>query len=115
MLIFFILGLLLGGVMVIFALQNVAVITVSFFQWQLEGSLALILLLAVLAGILITLLLLLPESVSKYFKYKNLKKENQRLEEELRKQKELTVFAKSIPATPEIIAKIENGAIAERK
>ncbi|HEV7423845.1 MAG TPA: LapA family protein [Candidatus Paceibacterota bacterium] len=111
MIIFFIIGLLLGAVSVIFALQNVAVITVTFFSWQLTGSLALILSLAITSGILITMLILLPEFISNYFKYKNLKKDNTRLEEELRKQKELTVFAKHTPATQEEISKIEHGAV----
>jgi len=44
-------------------------------------------------------------------KYKNLKKENKDLAEELRKQKELTVFAKDTPPTKEEISRIENGAV----
>ena len=111
MITFFILGLLLGGVAVIFSLQNVAVITVTFFYWQLTGPLAVILISAILSGILITLLILLPESINNYFKYQSLKKEIQKLEEELRKQKELTVFAKNTPPSPDDIAKIEDGAI----
>jgi uncharacterized integral membrane protein len=110
MIILFILGLILGGVAVIFTLQNVDVITVSFFSWNLTGSLALILALAISTGVLITILLILPESIKNYFTNRSLKKEIKRLEEELRKQKELTVFAKQTPPTPEIISKIERGA-----
>ena len=109
MIILFILGLVLGAVSVIFALQNIAIITVSFFSWQITGSLALILSLAMIMGLLIAILLILPESVANYFRYKKLMKENTVLAEELRKQKELTVFAKNIPATPEEIMKIEQG------
>ena|ERR1035437_4942774 len=111
MIILFIAGLFLGVVSVIFALQNIAVVTISFFSWQITGSLALILLLAITSGILIAILLLLPEFINNYFKYKKLKKENIDLVEELRKQKELTVFAKNIPPTKEEISKIEQGAI----
>ncbi|MDO8572765.1 MAG: LapA family protein [bacterium] len=111
MTILFIVGLLLGAVAVIFSLQNIAVITVTFFSWHLTGSLALILSLAISTGVLITVLLILPESIKNYFRYKNLKKENIKLEEDLRKQKELTVFAKNIPPTEEAILKIEQGAI----
>lgn len=111
MIILFIVGLLLGVVSVIFALQNIAVVTISFFSWTLTGSLALILLLAITSGILIAVLLLLPESINNYFKYKKLKKENGVLTEELRKQKELTVFAKNTPPTEEEISKIEHGAV----
>lgn len=106
------LGIILGAVSVIFALQNVAVITVMFFDWQFQGSLALILLLAIATGILISLLIVLPESIKSFFQYRRLKKENIKLTEELRKQKELTVFAKKTPATPEELAKIDQGAIA---
>ncbi len=113
MIILFILGLVLGAVSVIFALQNVAIITVSFFSWQITGSLALILSLALGAGLLIAILLILPESVANYFKYRKLLKENLNLAEELRKQKELTVFAKNTPATAEEISKIEHGAIED--
>ncbi len=113
MIIFFVLGIVLGGVAVIFALQNIAVISVSFFTWQIEGSLAVILLTTVLVGIVATLLVLLPESISGYFKYKRLERENTKLAEELRRQKELTMFAKTTAPTPEVIARIENGAIEQ--
>ncbi len=113
MVILFIIGLLLGAVTVIFALQNVNVITVTFFSWHLTGSLALILLLAISSGAIVTVLLILPESIKNYFRYRSLKGEVAKLEEELRKQKELTVFAKHTPPTEEIIDKIENGASEE--
>ena len=113
MLILFILGLLLGSVAVIFSLQNTAVIVVSFFSWTLTGSLALILLMAIGSGIIVTLLLLLPEFITNYFRYKALKKENTKLEEELRKQKQLTVFAHQTAPTMDQLEKIEHGAIEE--
>ncbi|MDB5225527.1 MAG: hypothetical protein JWL87_479 [Candidatus Adlerbacteria bacterium] len=113
--IFFVVGILLGGLVVIFALQNAALVTVSFFNWQLEGSLSLILLVATFAGILIAFLIVLPESVSGYFKYRKLRKENARLEDELSKQKELTHFARKTAPTPEAIAEIEQGAIEDRR
>lgn len=95
MIILFIIGILLGAVAVMFALQNIAVITVSFFSWELTGSLALILLMAITSGMLIAIFLLLPEFITNYFKARNLGKENAKLVEELRKQKELTAFAKT--------------------
>jgi len=106
-------GIILGAISVIFALQNTAIITITFFTSQITGSLALILVSALLMGIVITLLLVLPESIRNYFRYKNLKKENAKLEEDLRKQKELTIFAKHTPVTPEAIAEIEDGAITD--
>ncbi|MEO5635132.1 MAG: LapA family protein [Candidatus Paceibacterota bacterium] len=110
MIILFIIGILLGAVSVIFAFQNVAVITVSFFSWELTGPLAYVLLLAITSGILIAVLMLLPESIGNHFRYRSLRKENEKLAEELKKQKELTVFAKNTPPTEEEIRKIEEGA-----
>lgn len=107
MIILFLIGILLGAVSVVFALQNIEVITVSFFSWSLTGSLALILMMAIASGILITIFLLLPEFISGYFKYKNLRKENEKLVEELRKQKELTIFAKNTPAPEPEVVKVE--------
>ena len=114
MIIFFTLGLILGGTAVVFALQNIDVITVIFFGWQLTGSLSLVLLLSMLVGILTTLFILLPKSMSDYFKYKKLQKENARLTEELQKQKELTAFAKTTSPSPKTITKIEDGAISHQ-
>ena len=111
MIILFIAGLLLGAISVMFALQNTAVITVTFFSWTITGSLAVILLVALAMGICITILLLLPETVKNYFKYRALLKENRKLQEELQKQKELTLFAKHDIAPDEVIASIEHGAI----
>lgn len=58
--VFLILGLLVAVVAVIFALQNTAAVSVSFFVWQFNQSLALVLLLAVALGVLIAVLTLLP-------------------------------------------------------
>jgi len=108
---FFILGLILGGIVVIFVLQNVTVVTVTFFASELNGSLAIILIMSVLSGILIALLMVLPGSISNYWKNRSLSKEVKKLEEDLRKQTELTHFAKKTPPTAENIANIEHGAI----
>jgi uncharacterized integral membrane protein len=109
--ILFALGVVLGGLTVVFSLQNIGIVTVSFFSWQLEGSLSLILMLATLAGAIIAFLMLLPGSVRGYFRHRALIKENARLGEELRKQKELTHFARKEPATQDALSRIEDGAI----
>lgn len=113
MAILFILGLLLGAVAVVFALQNITIVTVTFFTWQLEGSLALIIGVSLLTGVLITILTTIPQNISGYFKNKKLFKQNQGLEEELRKQKELTHFAKTHSPTKDELEKIEDGSIDE--
>jgi len=114
MIILFILGLILGGVAVVFALQNIAMVTVSFFSWSIQGSLAVILLTSIISGILICLLIVLPGAIQATFRARNLRKEIVRLEEELKKQKELTVFAKHDVPTSEDIERIEQSAIASR-
>lgn len=108
------LGLLLGGVAVVFALQNITLITVTFFTWQITGSMALILMAAIFAGVLVTLLLLRPGSASNYFQYRRLVRQVARLEDELQKQKTLTAFAKNTQPTREIIEDIEHGAVVTK-
>ncbi len=80
----FIIGLLLGGVAVMFVLQNVAPVTVAFFGWQFEGSLALVLLLAILGGMLISWFLSLPQM----FRLSDLRWRNKRLQKDLEAHKQ---------------------------
>ncbi len=60
MLIFILIALIIAIIAVIFALQNAITITVSFFIWQFDGSLALILLLTLALGFLISFFSTLP-------------------------------------------------------
>ena len=60
MLIALILGILLGGITVLFAVENLQMVTVSFLAWQGEAPLAILLLIGMFSGIAFTLLLLLP-------------------------------------------------------
>lgn len=77
-----ILGLLIGAVTVIFALQNLATVSITFLAWQLEGSLCLILLLAVLAGVIICILLTIPEVIQNHINIRTLKNQKKQLEDE---------------------------------
>jgi uncharacterized integral membrane protein len=52
--------IILAVVSVVFAVQNSAVITVSFLAWQVDASLALILMITLVVGILIGYLAGLP-------------------------------------------------------
>jgi len=83
MLAFLILGLILGAVVIIFAAQNLAVVTVNFLAWTFQGSLALILVIAVVIGILICAFVSLPDSWRKRFAISRLESENEDLREEL--------------------------------
>ncbi|MGB7874950.1 MAG: LapA family protein [Anaerolineales bacterium] len=55
-----ILALAIAIVAVIFALQNPTIVTVSLFGYPVEGSLALVILIAVAVGILIGVLVMAP-------------------------------------------------------
>lgn len=61
--IFLILAVLLAIIAVIFAVQNVTVVSISFFLWSIDISLAVALLIALGAGVLITLLLSIPGKI----------------------------------------------------
>lgn len=90
MIIFLIFGLILGALSVIFALQNIIPITVTFFAWQVEGSLSLILLLALLTGVIICGLLSIPEVIRNHIRFTTLKNQKKDLElalENLKAQK----------------------------
>lgn len=82
MLFFLIVGLLLGVAAVIFVLQNTAIVSVTFFAWQLQGSLSLILLVAIAVGVMICILLSVPEVIKTHIEFSVLKKQNRKLEED---------------------------------
>ncbi len=75
----FIIGIIFGGAIIIFILQNMTPVTVSFFTWQADGSLALLLLLAVVAGMLVSWLLSIPEML----RLNDLRAHAKRLEKDL--------------------------------
>lgn len=88
--IYLILALLLMIIAVVFAVQNVAAVTISFFAWNIHTSLAVALLIALGAGVLITILLSLPgrikgswSSVSMKRKFSTLEGERDRLQQKL--------------------------------
>ena len=83
MLFFLVIGILLGALSVVFALQNVIPVTISFFTWHLSGSLSVILLASVLAGVLICTFFTIPEVVATHFRFRRLTKENKKTEDEL--------------------------------
>lgn len=78
--IFLIIGLLVGGLAVIFILQNIIPVSIVFFSWKLDGSLALILILAILTGAVLSALSCLPDMINNYFEISGLKKRVKELE-----------------------------------
>ncbi len=80
-----ILGIILGALTVIFALQNVAVITVSFLAWEITAPLAFVLLGTALSSVVITLLMLIPSLVRDDLYVRTLKKQKREIEDEFAK------------------------------
>ncbi|OAG27962.1 LapA family protein [Thermodesulfatator autotrophicus] len=58
--IYLILAAVLGIFIAVFAIQNAAPVTVKFLVWQFESSLAVLIILAMLAGMLLVFLISLP-------------------------------------------------------
>lgn len=112
MAILFIIGLVLGAVLIIFAAQNVTPITVAFLAWRFEGSLALILALAVTGGILVCAFLSLPDVIRKRFYISRLKRANDALKEEIvRKEAEVESEKSKLDANNAYLDGLEKGRI----
>lgn len=61
--VFLVLALIIAIFAVLFALQNTAPITISIFMWEIPGSLALVLLVALALGVVIAFLAYLPSLI----------------------------------------------------
>jgi uncharacterized integral membrane protein len=73
---------------VVFALQNAVPITVSFLTWRFESSLALVLLITVALGILMSLLVSVPSMIKTKRMISSQKKRIRELENGLQKEAE---------------------------
>ena len=73
---------------VVFALQNAVPITVSFLTWRFESSLALVLLITVALGILMSLLVSVPSMIKTRKMISSQKKKIWELESGLQKEAE---------------------------
>ena len=73
---------------VVFALQNAVPITVSFLTWRFESSLALVLLIVLALGILMSLLVSVPSRVKRMKLISSQKKKIQELESSLQRESE---------------------------
>ena len=96
-----ILALAFAIVAVIFALQNPAMVTVSLFGYPFEGSLALVILVAVAVGILIGVLVMTPGSIKSSLSNARNRKKIDSLEASLDEHKsKLAAADKSTPPEP---------------
>ncbi|KND47105.1 MAG: hypothetical protein AB199_01595 [Parcubacteria bacterium C7867-004] len=83
MIFFLLIGFILGAAVIIFALQNTEVASLMFLGWQFESSLALVILLAIASGVIISALVSLPSAIANGIRMMALRKENVNLRKEL--------------------------------
>lgn len=88
-----IISIVIAIIAVIFALQNMAAVTVSFLFWNIHGSLALVLLITLGVGVLISILASLPGLVRGKWATSGQKKKLAALEVERNKYKQLAETA----------------------
>jgi uncharacterized integral membrane protein len=93
-------GIVLGAIAVIFILQNVAAVTVSFLGLQFTASLALVLLTTLLVGLITALLLLVPSLMRDLVYLHTLRREKKALEDEL------AVMRTTVHAIPEAVTTV---------
>ena len=94
---FTIAALLFAAVAVLFALQNTAVVAVSFLAWEFQSSLAIVLLLAVVAGALLMGLISTPATLRNQWERTRLAKRAEKLDAE-------------VAALKATVARLESGA-----
>jgi uncharacterized integral membrane protein len=80
--IFFAVALILALLVTVFAVQNNQPITISFLFWSIEGSLALVLMITLVFGIVIGVLLMAPGSVRTRLQIGGLQRSVRSLEQE---------------------------------
>ena len=91
-------GLIMGALAVIFALQNVFPVTVVFLDWQLTASLALLIVISMFIGVIVTVLFSIPSVVRNSLSIFKLKKENKELSDELEKVRRASYDAQAAAA-----------------
>ncbi len=86
--VYLILAAVLGIFVALFAIQNAASVTVKFMFWQFQSSLAVVIILAMLAGMLLVFLLSIPGRLKRRKELYDKQKKIRELEKRLQEQKE---------------------------
>jgi putative membrane protein len=81
---FLFLALLIAVALVLFAVQNAAIVTVSFFTFHFEGSLAFILVIVFAAGFLSGILMSVPSLLRKGSALREQRRKVKKLEEAMK-------------------------------
>ncbi len=84
--VFLILSLIIAALATIFAVQNAIPTTINFLVWEFEGSLALILLIALIAGAMISFFASLPTLIRSRLTISNLNKKLAESEKKIEQQ-----------------------------
>ena len=102
------LGMVSAIVIVVFALQNGRVVTVSFFDWSVEASLVLVIMITALMGFVTALFFELFVQIKLRFRLYKMGRQVKSLEEELVKLKSVqnsaTLEKKSVNADEALLA-----------
>jgi lipopolysaccharide assembly protein A len=94
-----VLGLVLGAVGVVFALENTFLVTVSFLGWEISSSLAVIVILSILLGAMAAILMTLPGAIKTYFTISGLKRENKKLAKDVVHAQKMDAISPVPPAS----------------
>ena len=112
---YIILVLLVAVVAVVFALQNTAAITVSFFTWSVSGSLSLLLIVTLALGFILAILMMAPSLFKRGWLTSGLKRKVASLEREKAaqgKKDAVTAAAADAAVVSEAAAKVEEASSA---
>jgi putative membrane protein len=91
-----ILAVIVAILAVIFASQNTTVVTISFYRYSLEGSLASIILLSVGLGLVIGVLILAPGAIKRGLELRSHRRKVEGLEKTLEEQDDKIAKAEHI-------------------
>jgi putative membrane protein len=81
--IFLLIALLIALIAVIFALQNTQVVSITFLAWTFQSSIALEMVMTLIAGVVVGILAMLPASIRSQLQISSKKKEKAGLEASL--------------------------------
>ena len=103
------LGMISAIVIVVFALQNGRIVTVSFFDWSVEASLVLVIMVTALMGFLTALFFELVVQLKLRFRLYKMGKQVKSLEEEVLKLKSAQSDAKTEKKSVNVDESVPNG------
>ena len=96
------LGMISTIVIVTFALQNGQVVTVGFFDWRVEASLVLVIIVSALMGFLAALFFELFVQIKLRYRLYKMGRQIKQQEEELQRLKKESGAAGSVPGKPTV-------------